>query len=122
MHMQMGEKIRKARKDRKLTLQNLSDSVGVAVSFLSDIENGKKQPSLETLEKITAALKVPLHTLFSESVPPPLKIDAAGFSHDGFLEHARVLFMSDELSKEDKEAIFKDLTDMYWKCRGYTKE
>ena len=120
--MKIGDAVKKARKDKKLTLTELSHIAGVTVSFISDIENGKKQPSLETLERLSKALSVPLYSFFGERMHTSSKKDSQDSVPDSFIEQARALFMSDELSREDKEAIFKDITDLYWKCRGYTKE
>uniref|UniRef100_UPI00241CE5D2 helix-turn-helix domain-containing protein n=1 Tax=Cloacibacillus evryensis TaxID=508460 RepID=UPI00241CE5D2 len=50
-------KIQKYRIARRLTQENLAEKVDLSVSYISEIENGKKRPSLKTLEKIAAALE-----------------------------------------------------------------
>jgi len=52
----IGERIREGRKSKGLTLKELSESVGVTPSFLSQLENGKVAPSLSTLRKILSVL------------------------------------------------------------------
>jgi DNA-binding XRE family transcriptional regulator len=39
-----GLKLKKLRTDRRLSLQELSDKSGVSVSYMNEIENGKKYP------------------------------------------------------------------------------
>lgn len=51
------------RLQRGLTLEQLGEKVGTGKSFLSQIEAGKKQPSLATVKKIAAALKLGLDDL-----------------------------------------------------------
>jgi len=44
--------IRKARKEKRLSLRNLATKVGISAAFLSDIELGRRFPSKENLTKI----------------------------------------------------------------------
>lgn len=47
--------VRALRVVRKMTLAELSAKTGLSVSFLNDIEHGRTNPSLSTLEKIATA-------------------------------------------------------------------
>ena len=49
--------------ERGMTKNELSDAAGMSVSFLSDLTNGKANPSLKIMESIAAALETPLPTL-----------------------------------------------------------
>ncbi len=49
--------------DRKMTKLELSKLSGVSISFLSDLTNGKANPSLRVMEEIALALGVPLSYL-----------------------------------------------------------
>lgn len=119
--MNIGETLKEARKERKLKLKDLSARTGITVSFLSDMENNKKQPSLETLQKIADALNLPVYSFFREGARIPPVQPGANPSYENFMEQAAALFMSSELTNDDKEAVFKDLTDLYWRCKGYKK-
>ncbi|CCV01585.1 unnamed protein product [Candidatus Paraburkholderia kirkii UZHbot1] len=48
-----------------MTKHELSEKAGISISFLSDLTNGKANPSLKIMEAIAEALSVPLtlHTL-----------------------------------------------------------
>jgi len=50
--------IREIRQKRNITLQELSKRTNLSVSYLSEIERGKKQPSLDTIEKLAKALNI----------------------------------------------------------------
>ncbi|MFS0841350.1 helix-turn-helix domain-containing protein [Paenibacillus sp. 1P03SA] len=56
--MEIGMKIQLLREDRGMTTVDLAVQAGVAQSTISDLENEKRSPSLNTLEKICDALKV----------------------------------------------------------------
>lgn len=64
--MNVGERIKRLRKERKLTLRELSEKVDISISFLSDIENGRSNPSLERLKSIAEALDTTVSYLLGE--------------------------------------------------------
>ena len=55
--------VRVWREYRQLKQKELSELAGVKVSMLSQIENGNKQGSLDTMKRLAAALKVDLDDL-----------------------------------------------------------
>lgn len=117
--MNLGENIKEIRKLKRLTLKEMSSKTGIASSFLSDIENNKKLPSVDTLNKISEGLDVPLFVLFKEKVNYNHKEKEVMPLEDSFIVQAKALFMSDKLSKNDKEKIFKDISDFYWEAKGF---
>lgn len=46
-----------------MSKNTLADKAGISVSFLSDLTNGKANPSLKTMELIAEALETPLPIL-----------------------------------------------------------
>lgn len=54
----LGQNIRKFRKAKNLTQEQLAELVGIGTANISYIENGKFSPSAETLEKLSEVLKV----------------------------------------------------------------
>lgn len=64
--LNIGEKIRKLRKEERLTLQDLSDLSGLSKPLLSQIENAQVIPPIATLLKISKGLKVGIHFFFEE--------------------------------------------------------
>ena len=58
------EKIRKKRQEKKLSLLNLANEVGISHSHLYYIESKKVIPSIDVIIKITKALDLPLKDIF----------------------------------------------------------
>jgi transcriptional regulator with XRE-family HTH domain len=52
----LGKYIRLRRHALKMTQQNLADKTALDLSYISDLENGKRNPSYETLYKVALAL------------------------------------------------------------------
>ena len=59
----LGSNIRQCRKSLKMTQEVLSETISVSPMFISQIENGARKPSLETVYKISIALNVSLDEL-----------------------------------------------------------
>ena len=53
-----GNPIRVWREYKKIKLNGLAKKVGISASYLSQIENGKRNPTIDTLKLIAAALGV----------------------------------------------------------------
>lgn len=60
----VGQCVRTLREESGLSLRALSDISGLSVNTLSLIENGKSSPGVSTLQKISAALQVPMVAFF----------------------------------------------------------
>lgn len=60
----LGARIKELRKKRGLTQGKLSEIIEIDPKHLSRIEVGKSYPSLQTLDKISNALKVELKDFF----------------------------------------------------------
>ena len=72
----LGLKVRNLRSRRGETLRTLADRAGLSVSYLSEIEKGKKYPKPETLMRLAQALEIPFDELVSlrvAEVLDPLK-------------------------------------------------
>jgi transcriptional regulator with XRE-family HTH domain len=54
----IGERIKKARKEKDLTLDVLATRTGFSKSYLSQIENMKREPSIGTLTKVAHAMSI----------------------------------------------------------------
>lgn len=51
-----AQRIRRIRREKRLTLQKLTQKTGFTKSYLSQIENSKREPPISTLTKIAYAL------------------------------------------------------------------
>lgn len=64
----IGDRVKRLRKERDLSISELAVITGVAKSYISSIErNIKSNPSILILEKIAEGLDVPLLTILSEN-------------------------------------------------------
>lgn len=61
--MDIAKAIKQARKKQKLTQSELAESAGLSLAFINQLENGKKSPTLKSLEKISQALGIPFPVL-----------------------------------------------------------
>ena len=60
----VGNRIRELRKSQKLSQQKLALMGNVERSYLAKIEGGKRNPSLECIEKISKGLGLSLEEFF----------------------------------------------------------
>lgn len=67
----VGDRIKKAREAAGLGQKELATMVGMNQSFLSQVETGRRGASIETLDKIARALKIPPSSLMEEDAPSP---------------------------------------------------
>lgn len=59
--MQLGERLRQLR--RPLTLKDVAALTGLSVSYLSDIERGRTEPTLRTLVKLAKLHRITVGVL-----------------------------------------------------------
>jgi transcriptional regulator with XRE-family HTH domain/quercetin dioxygenase-like cupin family protein len=77
----IGDKLRAARLNQSMSLRELAEKAEVSASLLSQIENGKANPSVRSLYSIAAALSLPVDSFLpnnntyevkTEIIPPDL--------------------------------------------------
>lgn len=61
-----GKNVRKVRLGQDLTQEQLAFEAELQRSYVSELEAGKRNPTLEVVEAIARALKVSAHTLLIE--------------------------------------------------------
>ena len=62
--IQLGKRIRYLRKQKKMSQLDLSLESGVNKNYISDLEKGRRNPSVLILNRIAIALNIDLATLF----------------------------------------------------------
>jgi transcriptional regulator with XRE-family HTH domain len=72
----IGGRLRDLRAARELSLRQLARLIGASPSLLSQIENGKVTPSVDTLYLLSGALGVPVAAFFGE--PGPAAAEPSG--------------------------------------------
>ena len=66
----LGSRLRQARLQANLSLREMARQLGVSASFVSQLENGKSQPSVATLYSLAQLLGVSMDRLFENQEPP----------------------------------------------------
>lgn len=98
---EIGTRIRESRKAKKLSQNELSEIVQVSPSYMSDIENGKVNISLEVFMRLTEALQVSADWLLRTDVPQVAHIQSGELSD----------ILSD-CSAQETQALIKMLRSM----------
>lgn len=65
----LGQRVRHARQQAGLTLEDLSQQVGVTASQLSLVETGKREAKISLLSSLASALSVEVSELLDETPP-----------------------------------------------------
>ncbi|MBS6501419.1 MAG: helix-turn-helix transcriptional regulator [Clostridium sp.] len=107
--MSVGEKLKTFRKKKGLTLKELNKLTGISISFISDIENNRRNPSIDNLKIIAKALDVQVSQLLDEGnsslAPKNIPIDDR---LDELEEDMKILFSKvKKLSKQDRQKVLK---------------
>lgn len=63
----IGDRLRQLRTDRKISVRRLAELTEFSASFISQVENGLASPSINSLERIAAAVGVTLGEFFAVS-------------------------------------------------------
>ncbi|CAI3194832.1 helix-turn-helix transcriptional regulator [Clostridium neonatale] len=111
--MSVGDKLRVLRKQNNLTLKELSEKTNLSISFISDIENKRRNPSIDNLKLLANALNVSVSDLLDEKLYTP---KANKFNDDDDLR--RIERARNKMNPEQKEkmmdilrTVFDDLFD-----------
>jgi transcriptional regulator with XRE-family HTH domain len=61
-----GRAVRKRRRELDLSQEELAERAGLHRNYVSDIERGDRNPSLENIQKLAKALDIKVSALFIE--------------------------------------------------------
>lgn len=71
----MGDRLRRARLARGLSLRKLAEVLGVSPSLISQVETGRAKPSVNTLYALASELGISLDVLLFMDTEPPSQSD-----------------------------------------------
>lgn len=60
----VGERIKKIRAAQGISQEKLALKAGIDRTYLAGVEQGKRNPSIKSLEKIIVALEISFHNFF----------------------------------------------------------
>jgi transcriptional regulator with XRE-family HTH domain len=64
VHQKIAKNIQRIRKEKTLSQEELAHKAGLNRAYVGYIERGERKPSVDTLDKISKALKIKLQDLF----------------------------------------------------------
>jgi len=110
--MNVAKKLRALRKDHRYRLREVKERTGLSISFLSDIELGRTNPSLQSLQKLAHCYGIPISDLIEEENPSePNPIHRPGW--DEFLDEVSI--------EEDMKYVLLDV-ERHSRRRAEVKE
>lgn len=69
--MVIGDRLKSIREQKSLSQGDVEKRTGLLRCYISRVENGHTVPAVETLEKFTRALEIPMYQLFYDGDEPP---------------------------------------------------
>ena len=124
-------RLKELRKEYKMTQQALSDKLGIVRTAIANYETNRTMPDPTTLDKLSQIFNVSIDYLMGKSnirtlgqeviqdVPHSFKTKKEQLSYDEFMETAKAFFM--DASEEDREAITRDISNLYWESKHINK-
>ena len=97
--MDIAQKIKAARKRKKLSQGEFAEIIGISATHVSRLETGRFQPSIDVLKKMSDALEVSADYLLSNSEDDPKEIR---IENEALAEKFRLL---NSLDEKDREVI-----------------
>ena len=73
IELRFGKEVRELRLKLGLTQDELAAQAGLHRTYISDIERGRRNVSLQSIERIAQALNVSISCLFGATVPLPME-------------------------------------------------
>ncbi|UFU03177.1 helix-turn-helix domain-containing protein [Ruania suaedae] len=105
----IGDRLRELRRARQLTLRALAEATGLSAALLSQIENGKTDPSVETLRRLAKVFDSDLADLFREPDAPAVHISRPGERFRMQAPAGRITYERLTPGRGDLEVLHADL-------------
>jgi len=126
--MKFGEKVKKLRKEMKLSQGELAEKIGVSARSVAAYEAGTSYPRYkETYEALAAALGVDVNYLRTEEEEFMEEVGQQYGTRGqrqatAILSEARQLFAGGDLSEEDKLAFVTELQQLFLDSKQRAKK
>lgn len=126
--MKFGEKVRLLRNERELSQTELGKMCGLSLRTIRNYEvDGRYPKQREVYKKLAVALGCEVNFLLSEDEEVAAQAQK-GYGYKGtkdveeLVAKVSALFVDDELSEDDKDAVMRALQDAYWMAKELNKE
>jgi len=128
-----SERMRELRKEKGISLEKLAEMMGTTKATLSRYENSKRIPNIEFVKELAKIFNVSVdyllgrtdvrNTFIPDDYTQKYKVTKKDLlQYEDFIKNAGAFFMNDEVAEEDKEKLFKDISELFWKAKEINKE
>ena len=123
-----GERLKALRTARGLTQEELCQELGIVRKTLSDYENGRRYPkSTQMISKICTIFEVSSDFLIGKEdeliLEAGSRYGARGSAKARkLINETTALFAGGELNEEDKELVFRAISELFWETREENKK
>ena len=121
--MLFGDRIKELRNLADMSQQELANRTGLSLRSIQNYESNQRYPKdVAILNKLCTALGTTIEELMKEEDQFILEA-ASKFGSRGkndaekLIEEVGGLFAGGELNEEDKDKVFRAITEMYWKAK-----
>ena len=126
--MLFGDRIKELRNLAEMSQQELANRTGLSLRSIQNYESNQRYPKdVAILNKLCSALGTTIEELMKEEDQFILEA-ASKFGSRGkndaekLIEEVGGLFAGGELNEEDKDKVFRAITEMYWKAKDNNKK
>lgn len=126
--MLFGDRIKELRNLADMSQQELANRTGLSLRSIQNYESNQRYPKdVAILNKLCTALGTTIEELMKEEDQFILEA-ASKFGSRGkndaekLIEEVGGLFAGGELNEEDKDKVFRAITEMYWKAKDNNKK
>ena len=95
----VGARIRGFRKEKHLSQEELAEKCNLHPTYIGQLERGEKNPTIESVMKISDGLQVPLDQLFAN-------VTAANFPAMDYIPD-KIMFLVMELTPKEQKIIYE---------------
>ncbi|AEE97615.1 helix-turn-helix domain-containing protein [Mahella australiensis] len=131
--MEIANRLKELRKQRKWSVAETAEKLGLSEQYYHDLEEGNRQPDIKLTKKLADIFNVSADYLIGRiNVPnsyipeeyaqryPVTKRDLS--QYEDFIEHIDQFFMNDDVPEDDKETLFRDISELFWMSREKDKQ
>lgn len=125
--MKLGDKIKHLRTQNNMTQPDLAKKLGVTVRTIAYYENNERQPKKSIIMELCKLFHVTTDYLLSNDEAFLVEAeDKYGYrgkkKAEEFIQETNALFAGGELNEEDRDKVFKAITEIYWRSKEKNKK
>jgi transcriptional regulator with XRE-family HTH domain len=131
--MKLGKRLKELREEKGLLQKDVAKYLKITTSAYGYYEQGKRDPDTETLQKLADFFNVSVDYLLGRTdIKNPyinneyrekFRVTKRDLEqYENFIKHVEAFFMNDEVGEEDKEALFRDISELFWKAKEKNKK